>query len=57
MSGHWTGLVERIERAASNEQGMRLSPEDTDSLRCLMELTDAAGMAETLDDDDSEVSA
>ena len=55
MTGRWTELVERIDLAAADERGMRLSPEDTDALRCLLELSDASGMAEHLDDDDGEV--
>jgi len=41
-------LMERIEKAAGDGRGVRLSWEEADMLRCLLELSDAAAQAHFL---------
>lgn len=46
-------LLRRIERNARNGRGVRLSSEETDLLRAVLELSESHSQAEALDGDES----
>ena len=46
-----TALLRRIKIAASAGRGVRLTPDETDALRCVLELSEAHTQAQALDDD------
>ncbi len=50
MTGAAT-LLQRINRAARTGRGLRLTPDETDTLRAVLELSEAHAQAHALDDD------
>ena len=46
-----TALLRRIELAASAGRGVRLTPGETDTLRAILELSEAHAQAHALDED------
>ena len=46
-----TTLLRRIEIAASAGRGVRLTPDETDTLRAILELSEAHSQAHALDKD------
>ena len=44
-------LLQRINRAAGAGRGLRLTPDETDTLRAVLELSETHAQAHALDDD------